>query len=241
MKFKQRVVSTYSKGGFFHLLLKSAQVFFREIRNLFYPLFLNILPNKKFHFNGEELKYFYHCYNTTWVNERVVEAPIAINFVKKHKGKRILEIGNVLNYYSPFPHDVVDKYEIAPGVINEDVVDFKPAQKYDLIISVSTMEHVGWDEAPRQPENLLLGFDNLLKNCLADGGKIVATMPLGYNLELDQFLKNGQLKFSQEYFLKRISKNNFWEPAIKDEALKMKYGFPFPNANAVIIGILARQ
>jgi hypothetical protein len=38
---------------------------------------------------------------------------------------------------------VLDKYEQAPGVINEDVVSFSPPQKYDLIVSVSTLEHVG--------------------------------------------------------------------------------------------------
>jgi cyclopropane fatty-acyl-phospholipid synthase-like methyltransferase len=43
-------------------------------------------------------------------------------------------------------------------VINEDVVNFKSKKKYDLIVSISTLEHVGWDEKPmkipRAIENL---------------------------------------------------------------------------------------
>lgn len=240
MNLKKRLIERYKIGGLAGLADKSVVVPLRGIKNFFMPFFLNLFRKNKFNFNGEQLNYLYHRYNTTWINERTVEIPIAMSFIEKYKDKRILEIGNVLNNYLFFYHDVVDKYEIAPGVINEDVIDFKPKTKYDLIITVSTMEHVGWDEEPKKPENLLLGFDNLLKNCLADGGEIAATMPLGYNLELDQFLKSGKLKFTKEYFLKRISRNNFWLAANKEEALNMKYGSFFPNANAIIVGILSK-
>ena len=43
-------------------------------------------------------------------------------------------------------HDVLDKYEKGNNVINDDVVSFSTEVKYDLIVSVSTLEHVGWDE-----------------------------------------------------------------------------------------------
>jgi len=51
----------------------------------------------------------------------------------------------VLSHYFAVKHDIVDKYEIAPSVVNEDLVNFKPGKKYDLIVSISTLEHVGWD------------------------------------------------------------------------------------------------
>jgi hypothetical protein len=66
--------------------------------------------------------------------------------VKRYKERNILEIGNVLSHYFPVNHDIVDKYEKADGVINQDVVHFYSPKKYDLIVSVSTLEHVGWDE-----------------------------------------------------------------------------------------------
>ena len=240
MTLKERLIERYAMGGVVGLIYKTVTVPLREITNFFLPIFLNIFRKKKFSFNGEELNYFYHRYNNTWVNERVVETPIAMSFVKKYKGKRILEIGNVLNHYFHFPHDVVDKYEVALDVINEDVIDFKPQQKYDLIISVSTMEHVGWDETPRQPEKFLKTFENLFKNCLVFEGQIVVTLPIGYNAFFDELLKKEKISFFREYFLKRISRNNSWQEINREEALRIKYGSPFPNANAIIVGILKK-
>ena len=34
-------------------------------------------------------------------------------------------------------------------VINEDITYFQPNHKYDLIVSISTFEHIGFDEDPR--------------------------------------------------------------------------------------------
>jgi len=78
--------------------------------------------------------------------ERAVKILIVVEMVRKYRGKNILEIGNVLSRHIKLEHDVLDKYETAKGVINEDIVDFKSEKKYDLIISISTLEHVGLDE-----------------------------------------------------------------------------------------------
>jgi hypothetical protein len=54
-----------------------------------------------------------------------------------------------LRYYA-VDHDIVDKYESAPGVINKDIVTFKlEGKKYELMISISTLEDVGWNGTPR--------------------------------------------------------------------------------------------
>ena len=58
------------------------------------------------------------------------------------------------------------------------MVDFKPAQKYDLIVSVSTLEHVGWDEEVKDPLKIIRALENLKNNCLTQDGEIVATIPL---------------------------------------------------------------
>jgi len=94
-------------------------------------------------------------------NERAVEIPIIWHIVRENKGKRILEAGNVLSHYFRVDHDIVDKYERAEDVINEDVVNFQPSKKYDLIVSISTLGHVGWDENPKEPSKILKAIEHL--------------------------------------------------------------------------------
>ncbi len=193
-----------------------------------------------FVFRGTTFTYFYHEYNTTWATERAVEIPIVMSIVNGYEGKRILEVGNVLSHYFPVKHDIVDKYEQAPGVINEDVVDYKPSEKYDLIVSISTLEHVGWDEEPKEPAKVLAAIENL-KNCLAPTGKIVVTLPMGQNPHLDRLLNEKKLQFTRQYFLKRITADNKWVQAEWEDVKNAEYNYPFPFANGVIIGIIEKN
>ena len=71
--------------------------------------------------------------------------------VNRCAGRRILEVGHVLGHYRRQAHVVVDKYEAAPGVLNLDVLDLGDLGPFDLIVAVSTLEHVGHDESPRDP------------------------------------------------------------------------------------------
>jgi SAM-dependent methyltransferase len=199
-----------------------------------------VRPKDSFIFQGANYRYFYHSYNRTWRNERAVEIPIIRNIAKENEAKTILEVGNVLSHYFHIDHDIIDKYEKAKAVINEDVVNFHPSKKYDLIISISTLEHVGWDEDPRDPSKVIRAIENLLE-LLSPGGKIIVTLPLGYNNELDKFLKERRLALDKQYYLKRISKSNKWIETTWDDVCGAKYGKPFPNANALIIGIIERK
>ena len=192
---------------------------------------------KTFKFQGRKYRYFCHYYNNTWANERVVEVPIVLEIVKKHHQGKILEIGNVLsNYFFINNMDVLDKYDGSKGVIKQDVVNFKPGDKYDLIVSISTLEHVGWDENPKDSHKILRAIGNL-KNCLSHGGKMVITLPLGYNPCMDKLIKERKIKFDEQYYLKRISKDNRWEEAEYGDVHNAKYGKPFPRANALLVGI----
>jgi len=56
------------------------------------------------------------------------------------------------------------------------------------IVSISTIEHMGWDETPRDPKKIPLALENLIE-CLVPGGEIVVTLPIGYNTYLDKLLK----------------------------------------------------
>ena len=195
--------------------------------------------SRRFSLNGSSYSYFYARYNYTWANERAVEIPIIDKVVREYKGKRILEVGNVLSHYFLVQHDVLDKYEKEARVINQDVADFRPSKKYDLIISISTLEHVGWDEKPRSPEKLLAAVENL-KGILAPGGKLMATLPLGYNPEMDDQLCKHKLPFTRLYCLRRISRDNRWVESSWHDVQGLKYGDPFPAANGLVIGVIEK-
>jgi len=193
----------------------------------------NTIIFRYFDFLGQKYRYSFRHYNLTWRSEREVEIPIAWDFVKKYRGKRVLEIGNVLSHYYKITHDVVDKYEIAPNVINQDVVDFRPNEKYDLIVSISTLEHVGWDETPKEPYKFVKAVENL-KNCLAKAGKIVFTVPLGQNEVLTRFVNQKPIGFSNFVIMKRISFNRW-----------ISCDLPAPDRigsnNVVLIGIIENE
>lgn len=192
-----------------------------------------------FKFNGKVLHCFYHPYNNTSKNERFIELPIVIERMKAYSKtrKEILEIGNVISHYYSLPHVVVDKYESGKNILNIDAEKFNLGKKFDLIVSVSTLEHVGWDEEPQNPEKIFTVIKNIRKN-LAIEGEAVITLPIGYNNAMDEMLKKDILKFDKEIYLKRITKENKWAETSKKDALNKKYGEPFQNANAILIGFL---
>jgi SAM-dependent methyltransferase len=192
---------------------------------------------RKFSFQGKEYRYLCHPYNGTWYNERALEIPIVRDLVEQHRGKRVLEVGNVLGHYFQVRHDRVDKFEQADGVLNQDIVDFRPCTRYDLIVSISTLEHVGWDEEPREPDKVLRAVEGL-RRLLAPGGRMVVTLPLGYNPELDDRLRDGRLSFTRRFSLKRISADNRWKETSWDEIREAKFNAPFRRTNGLVIGVI---
>lgn len=156
--------------------------------------------------------------------------------MKSEKGE-ILELGNVLSNIFPVNHDILDKYDNNPGIINEDVVDFKPTKKYQLIVSISTLEHVGWDETPKEPEKVSLAIENL-ESWLTEDGMLIFSVPLGYNSYLDNLIKKNKIHLTNKFFLSRISKDNEWEQTSWSKVKDIKYNESYNFANAIMIGIL---
>lgn len=194
----------------------------------------NALTKKTFRLNQNEYSYFIHPYNRTWDDERSVEVPVIKNLLNHQKNKIVLELGNVLSHYTAIPHEIVDKYEhrFRGGIHNVDFMEFNPGKQYDLIISVSTLEHIGWDEIPQRPEKLLEAWLRI-KNLLAPGGQAMITVPVGYNPYLDGLLKKDELRADNVSYMKRISAENEWKQVAKDEALLSDFGKPYPYANAL--------
>jgi len=202
--------------------------------------------SRTYAFQGASYHYFIHRYNTTWRNERCVEIPIVWKMLEEHQGKEVLEVGNVLSHYYLVKHDIVDKYEVFDGVINQDVANFRTSKKYDLIVSISTMEHVGWDEDPRdqskilgEPVKIPQAMENLLE-CLTPGGMIVMTIPVGYNPQLDRSLAEGRIGFTKRLCLKRVSKYT-WVESDWAECRDARYGTPYTAANALIILFISKR
>ena len=64
----------------------------------------------------------------------------------------------------------------------------------------------------------------------------MVTLPIGQNPLLDKLIQEGTISFERQYYMKRMSKSNIWEQKSWDSVCNSKYGDPFPNANAIIIG-----
>ncbi len=195
-----------------------------------------------FTFQGKEYRYLMSYKNFAWLSERIAEVPVAAGYTREalSKGQRVLEVGDVLRQYTGLrAKDIVDKYEYRKGIINEDIEEFVPGEPYDFIVSVSTMEHVGWD-APdvRDPDKSKRVLWNFKNKFLKQGGMGVITLPVGQNPELDKRMRAHELPFAETYFLKRLTMENEWEETNEADAFTKVYDSPFPNANAVMVGII---
>ena len=203
-------------------------------RSLLCAYYRRFKSGRSFTARGVDYRYFYHPYNQTYSNERAVEIPIVWSIVQRVPPERVLEVGNVLSHYFPTRHVVVDKYEQAPGVQNVDVVDFRPTQPYDLIISISTLEHVGFNEKPLEPEKPWRAIGHL-QRCLSPQGRLVVTLPMGANPHLDRMLHEGRIPLDDPLCLRRISSDNRWRETTWEDVRRARYGHPYRNANGLVV------
>lgn len=152
-------------------------------------------------------------YAPWWVNgERRVELPLAEEFERTYGygSLRTLEVGNSVGA-TPRPNRVVvDKYEPAHGVQRADVESFLPGAAFDAILSISTLEHVGFDEVPEDLGKFERSFRHLFEVCLRPGGVMLITLPLGYNPEVDRILLSGHLGLGEVSILKHKGTIGTW-------------------------------
>ncbi len=197
-------------------------------------------PERKFMFAGREYSYFYHPYNLAWRNERSVEIPLALDRLGLYSGRPVLEVGNVLAHYVPVEHDVIDKYERWPGVLNADATEFRTEKRYDLILSISTLEHVGASQDPPEPRKALAAIENLT-GLLAAGGELWMTAPLGLNPAFDCLVQRGHIRFSELRAMKRSGRKNEWQEASYDEVRGRSYPGSRFRAEAIIVGTVRQR
>src|SRR5919107_1447406 len=247
-----QAIKAYKRKGLYYVLRVSVVTILRYLLAWYYKKFRS---SEGFRFQGNTYRYLFHPYLTTWRNERAAIIPIIWDIVKKSREqeKRILEVGNVLSYYFKVDHDILDKYEIMDGVINEDIVDFNPPKRYDVIISIFTLSSVGWYEdieadragtnssgvSHKDPNKVLRAINNL-NRLLAPGGQIVVVHDLGYNPAMDKLLKSGELRFDKHYYLKRISGYR-WKEVDGLDLNEVKYDRTTPSANEVLVGVINKS
>ncbi len=216
--------------GIFHVLKACLFLIIELVR---YGVFRR---DQQFRFQQQLLDYFIHPYNCTWNNERQIEIPIALSFLEQFTGKAILEVGNVLKHYYSSQHDVVDKYEQAEGVVNIDVVNYIPGHRYDYIVSISTLEHVGWDEQPKEPQKVLRAIEHL-RSLLNKGGVMLVTLPIGYSPAVDAFLAEGFLKFEETSFYRCDMRTGKWQEGPYVEVAHLPFDFSRHRAAGLVVGI----
>lgn len=191
-----------------------------------------------FRYDGADLPYLHDRYNSTWLNERAVEVPLAAAVLAgTDSSARVLEVGNVMAHYQPITHTVVDRYEKASGVHNVDVVDIDLPGFFDLILAVSTLEHVGFDEEIRDPGKPARAIAHLT-SLLAPGGRLWCTIPVGYNSDLQEGLREGRLGFTRLTALRRTGPANRWEEIPVDDVWGITYDWLLYTAHAVVVAEL---
>lgn len=200
------------------------------------------MTGPEFTFEGRRYRLHVALYNLTWMNERQVEIPLALQTLAGADAADVLEIGNVLTHYQPAGHTVVDKYEDAERTIKRDVVDYWPSRLYRLIISVSTLEHVGWDEPTRDPGKFHAAVTHLTQ-ILAPGGLLWATLPLGYNPSADAFVAHPDPGFETEFVVRKANSPWHWSQSNLANALQHAYGYTLepPSARAICVLTYRRQ
>ena len=216
---------------------------YRFSRDLTYSKVLPRVLDTRFVLDGREYEYLWHSFEATWRSERAVEIPIGLSALAGPDLRRTLEVGNVLRKYSDgrAAHEVIDKYEHAPGVTNADALTFSGGP-YDLIVSISTLEHVGYDEEPRDAAKAIRAVENL-RGLLSPRGEMLATIPIGYNRELDDTLRDGSLGARVSY-LARVGELRWKEVNAADTGdvhgwpwpgTDAVYGWPWPGANVLAV------
>ena len=169
-----------------------------------------------------------------WRSERALEIALAQRAVADFANDEILEVGNVLAFAGRTGHTVVDKYELGAGVLNVDILDYAPGRRFGLVVSISTLEHIGWDEEPQEPAKAAAALQ-----IMADlGDALLVTMPVGYHRELERAFIDGP--FSSVALAVRTSRRCHWVKRPLSEVPGIQYGHPYPFGNGILVGTRAR-
>ncbi len=188
-----------------------------------------------FEYSGHELEQFWHPYNRTWLSERVLEIPVAMWFVEQFPPDAAgLEVGNVLSHYGVTGHRVVDKYEVADGVENIDVLDLRAEEPLDWVVAISTLEHVGWDEPEQDVDKAVRALTHL-RSLVRPGGRVLLTVPLGHNPGMDRYLLSSENDAERGAIFVRDARDH-WTQVERVDPSEQRYSYELRSGACVWIG-----
>lgn len=112
------------------------------------------------------------------------------------------------------------------------------ARGFDLVVSISTLEHTGFEEEVPDPDKPARAAAHLA-GLLAPGGTAIVTFPLGYNPALDALVASRPDTLGKIRGLRRVSADNRWIETEVSDLLGARYGSPYPNANALVVATIS--
>ena len=179
---------------------------------------------------GERIPLHYEWRRWSWRNERCAEIGLGRHVLESRDPSRVIELGNVLPLAGFGGHTVIDKYERGDGVVNVDILDYVPPRRFDLAISISTLEHVGWDEDPRDPGKAAVALQRFAE--LADD--LLVTVPVAYHPAFEDAFVEGP--FDRVELLVKTARDARWAPRPLAERSRIRYSAPYANANGILVG-----
>jgi hypothetical protein len=194
-----------------------------------------VTPRQRVTVFGTRVPLYYAFRRWLWRHERCVELGLGRFAMARRRPEDVLEVGNVLPLTGVRGHTVVDKWEKGPGVINEDIVDFAPGRRYGLVVCLSTLEHIGWDEEPQDPDKARVAL-RVMSDLVEDGGDMLVTIPVGYHRELEHHYVSAEAPFDEVCLLVKQTRLARWEPRPVEERRGIGYGAPYACGNAILVG-----
>lgn len=215
----------YTKGTESRLRLRHA------VMDLFTTPKVFLLRNSRPNIFSGPVPLHYGFKRWAWRSERGLEIALAKRAIDQFEPHKVLEVGNVLFHSGIIGHQVVDKYEVGPGVQNIDILEFKKQEPIDCLVSISTPEHVGWDEEPRDSDKARLALSHISDL----SPNLLITIPVGHHLIFEDDFINGP--FDAVYLAVKTSRSGRWERRPLEERKQIKYGSPFGYGNGILIGV----
>ena len=196
---------------------------------------MNHLSESGFMLDGDALRYWREPgYNQPQTNERTVELPILFRLLAQAEqaGQTVLEVGAVSPYYRQVEHEVCDPYDEKATL---PVSLFDVADPYDVVVSISTLEHVGLPEYGSQSSDPGLALEAVAHLKALARHLLLFTIPLGHHAELDRAVLAGELGITLASYLMRQDWHNHWQQVPLEQATNARYGKPFNNGNCVAV------
>jgi len=191
----------------------------------------------RFRLGERQYNHFLHPYNCGQLpidaTERTVELALADFWLDSVQIERVIEIGAVSCYYWPGRvRNIVD-----PADGHKLVSDRRCILDVDLskcvTLCISTLEHIGSGEYGL-PKNPALLRNAIAKLC-SESPCFLATVPTGYNSEMDKVLFEERLPDGVSLrFVVRSKENNEWREELDPRQARLPYGRGKANSVAIL-------